>query len=66
MIDPTKADDRRRVVLRQDEDRGSLIFGVEPFGGDSKKVMVEWDSDGKCVFAKKDDLVWENEFNSQS
>ncbi|MFN7902323.1 MAG: hypothetical protein ACK5O1_05800 [Holosporales bacterium] len=64
MIKPSESDNKRRVVLRQDEDRGSLVFGIEPFGGNSELVMVEWDSDGKYVFAKKADLVWENEFKS--
>ncbi len=62
MIKPTESDNKRRVVLRQDEDRGSLVYGVEPFGGNPEVVMVKWDSNGICLFARKNDLIWEDEY----
>ena len=50
MIEPTEKDKNRRVILRNDEDRGVFIWGVEPFGGNPAMAMVKWDSDGKHIF----------------
>ena len=66
MINPTDADKGRRVVLRNDEDRGVMLnYGYGNFGsGITDRAYVQYDSDGGEFFSKYSDLTWEEDWKA--
>jgi hypothetical protein len=64
MINPTDKDvkQKRRVILRKEEDRGVIVgFNFGDFGSDvCNKALIHYDSDDKVLTSYYTDLQWED------